>query len=47
MVFCGVPTDESEWMSRAMAIWPQFYPQIKNMAIVEAFMETLGRELPR
>ena len=47
MVFCGVPTDESEWMSRAMAIWPQFYPQIKNMAIVEAFMKTLGRELPR
>ena len=47
MVFCGVPVDEDEWMSRAMAIWPQFYPQIRNMAIAEAFMKTLGRELPR
>lgn len=47
MTFCGVPVDEDQWMSRAMAIWPQFYPQIKNMAIVEAFMKTLERELPR
>lgn len=47
MVFCGVPTDEDEWMKRAVGIWPEFYPQIKNMEIVEAFMKTLGRELPR
>ena len=24
MVFCGVPTDEDEWMKRAVSIWPQF-----------------------
>ncbi len=47
MVFCGVPVDEEEWMSRSMKIWPQFYAQIKNLAIAEAFMKTLGRELPR
>ena len=47
MVFCGVPTDEDEWMKRAVSIWPQFYPQIKNLEIVEAFMKTLGRQLPR
>lgn len=47
MVFCGVPTDEDEWMKRAMHIWPTFYPQIKNMEIVEAFMKTLGRNLPQ
>ena len=47
MVFCGVPVDEDEWMSRAMKTWPQFYTQIKNLAIAEAFMKTLGRELPR
>ena len=46
MVFCGVPTDEDEWMKRAVSIWPQFYPQIKNLEIVEAFMKTLGRKLP-
>ncbi len=46
MVFCGVPVDEEEWKSRAMAIWPQFYPQIKNMELTEAFMKTLGRTLP-
>ena len=47
MVFCGVPTDEDEWMKRAMSIWPQFYPQIKNLELTEAFMKTLGRPLPR
>ena len=47
MVFCGVPTDEDEWMSRAVSIWPRFYPQIRNLEIVEAFMKTLGRQLPR
>lgn len=47
MIFCGVPTDEDEWMKRAVNIWPQFYPQIKNMELAEAFMKTLGRELPR
>lgn len=47
MIFCGVPTDEDEWMQRAMGTWPSFYPQIKNMVIVEAFMKTLGRQLPR
>ena len=47
MIFCGVPTDEDEWMKRAVSIWPQFYPQIKNLEIVEAFMKTLGRQLPR
>ena len=46
MVFCGVPSDEDEWMKRAMSTWPTFYGQIKNLAIVEAFMKTLGRELP-
>lgn len=47
MIFCGVPVDEDEWMNRAMSIWPQFYPQIKNMEIVEAFMKTLGRPVPK
>ncbi len=47
MVFCGVPADEDEWMKRAMSIWPQFYPQIKNLELTEAFMKTLGRTLPR
>ena len=47
MVFCGVPTDEDEWGKRAVSIWPQFYPQSKNLEIVEAFMKTLGRQLPR
>ena len=47
MVFCGVPTDEDEWMKRAVEIWPEFYPQIKNLEIAEAFMKTLGRQLPR
>ncbi len=47
MTFCGVPTDENEWMKRAMAIWPKFYGQIKDLAIAEAFMKTLGRELPK
>ena len=47
MVFCGVPADEDEWMKRAVSIWPQFYPQIKNLEVAEAFMKTLGRQLPR
>ena len=47
MVFCGVPADEDEWIKRAMSIWPQFYPQIKNLELTEAFMKTLGRTLPR
>ncbi len=47
MVFCGVPKDEDVWMERAMSIWPEFYPQIKNLEIVKAFMKTLGRELPQ
>ncbi|MBP3731570.1 MAG: TRAP transporter substrate-binding protein [Mailhella sp.] len=47
MVFCGVPVDEDEWMKRAMSTWPKFYPQLKNMSTLEAFMKTLGRELPR
>lgn len=47
IVFCGTPVDEDEWARRAMAIWPRFYPQIKNLSLAEAFMKTLGRELPR
>ncbi len=47
MIFCGVPKDEDVWMQRAMHIWPQFYPQIKNLELASAFMKTLGRELPR
>ena len=42
-----VPADEDEWMKRAVSIWPQFYPQIKNLEVAEAFMKTLGRQLPR
>lgn len=47
MTFCGVPEDEDEWMARAMSTWPSFYPQIKNMELVEAFLKTLGRDLPK
>ena len=46
MVFCGTPVDEEEWARRARSIWPTYYPVIKNLVLAEAFMNTLGRELP-
>ncbi len=47
MVFSGPLADEDVWMQRAMSTWPEFYPQIKNMDLVNAFMKTVGRELPK
>lgn len=46
MKFAGRPEDEDVWMKKAVAIWPDFYPQIRNLDVARAFMKSLGRELP-
>ncbi len=45
--FGGAPTDEDQWMARAMAVWPQFYPKMKSPTILEAIMKTVGRDIPK
>lgn len=46
MKFAGRPEDEDVWMEKAVAIWPDFYPQIKNLDVAKAFMKSLNRKLP-
>ncbi len=47
MINSGAPTDEDEWMKKAMAIWPQFYNEIGGTEMAEKAMKILGRELPK
>lgn len=47
MINSGPPTDEDEWMKKAMGIWPQFYKDIGGTEMAEKAMKILGRELPK
>ena len=47
MVNSGPPTDEDEWMKRAMGIWPDFYKDIGGTEMAEKAIKILGRELPK
>lgn len=47
MVHSGAPSDEDEWMKRAMSIWPDFYKDIGGTEMAEQAMKILGRELPK
>ncbi len=43
----GPPADEDKWMQNAMSIWPKFYDELPDPAILDKVMEALGREKPQ
>ncbi|WP_080872555.1 TRAP transporter substrate-binding protein [Oceanobacillus timonensis] len=42
----GAPEDEEVWREKSLEIWPDFYDDIGDPAILDSFMESVGREKP-